>query len=284
MIGVLGLGLQSRFSGHGLEALSWGTVMLYLCFQQNLGNGLFFNTPGYMGPAWSLAVEEQFYLLLPPLVRHLTKGQLLKLLIAAMVAAPLVRAALFLCLSDSVKAGGAAVVLLPCRWDALLAGVLVAYGVRQASFLDWISKRVYQLRVICLLLGAGMAGMAISGLPTHAPLIAIGGFSWIAAFFASALLLARVNPQGCLYYWLSRPVLRPVATISYGLYLIQGPTMALRQSVFVERLGWATTGWAGVGVNLLTLGVTVMAAAISWRWFESRLIRLGHNHRYQDRN
>ncbi len=144
MVGVLGLGLQSRFSGHGLEALSWGTVMLYLCFQQNLGNGLFFNTPGYLGPAWSLAVEEQFYLLLPPLVRHLTKEQLLKLLIAAMVAAPLARAALFLILSDSTKAAGAAAVLLPCRWDALPAGVLVAYGVRQASFLDWISKRADQ--------------------------------------------------------------------------------------------------------------------------------------------
>jgi peptidoglycan/LPS O-acetylase OafA/YrhL len=90
IVGVLVLGLQSRFTGHGLEAVSWGTVLLFFCFQQNLGNGLFFTTPGYMAPAWSLAIEEQFYLLLPPLVRHFSKRQLLKLIISAIVAAPLI--------------------------------------------------------------------------------------------------------------------------------------------------------------------------------------------------
>jgi peptidoglycan/LPS O-acetylase OafA/YrhL len=43
-----------------------------------------------MAPAWSLAIEEQFYLLLPPLVRHFSKRQLLKLIISAIVAAPLI--------------------------------------------------------------------------------------------------------------------------------------------------------------------------------------------------
>jgi peptidoglycan/LPS O-acetylase OafA/YrhL len=283
LIGVLALGLQSRFTGHGLEAVSWGTVLLYFCFQQNLGNGLFFTTPGYMAPAWSLAIEEQFYLLLPPLVRHLNQRQLLKLIIAAIVTAPLVRAALFFCFSDSAKAGGAAVMLLPCRWDVLLAGVLVAYGVRHVQFQNWISKRLRQLRAMWLLLGAGMVGMALSGLPTNDPFITTVGLSWIAGFFACTLLLSRVSQQGRIHYWLSRPALKPVATISYGLYLIQGPTMALRQSVLVGRLGWATTGWEAAGVNLLTLVATVLAAAISWRFFESRFIRLAHNHNYQDR-
>jgi peptidoglycan/LPS O-acetylase OafA/YrhL len=283
MLGVLVLGLQSRLSGHGLAGLGWGTMILYLCFQQNLGNGLFFLTPGYMGPAWSLAIEEQFYLLLPPLVRHLNKKQLLKLVIIAIVLAPLIRAALFLLPFDNPgKPGAIAGMLLPCRWDALLAGVLVAYGVREVQFQDWISKRLKPLRTLCLLLGSGVLGLALSGLPPHVPLIAIGGYSWIAAFFACTLLLTRISPQGLVHYGLCRPALKPLATISYGLYLIQGPTMAVRQSILVERLGWPDTGWGAVGVNLLTLGVTVLVAAISWRWFESRLIRLGHNHSYND--
>ena len=280
MVGVVALGLQSRFFGHGLASLGWETVLLYVFFQQNLGNGLLVTTPGYMGPAWSLAIEEQFYLLLPPLVRHLNKARLLKLIIAAIVAAPLIRTALFLCPATAAKAGAAAVVLLPCRWDALLAGVLVAYGVRQARFQDWISKRLKQLRAAWLLLGAGMVGLALSDLPAHAPFNAIGGFSWIAGFFACTLLLTRVNPQGRVHYWLSRPVLKPLATISYGLYLIQGPTMAVRKSV-LDRLGCDLMGWEALGVNILTFGVTVLAAVISWRFFESRLIQLVHKHNYR---
>ncbi len=283
MVLVLVLGLQSRLSGHGLAGLGWGTLMLFFCFQQNLGNGLLFTTPGYMGPAWSLAIEEQFYLLLPPLIRHLNKNQLLKLIIAAIVTAPLFRAALFLWPLDPRQPGAGAIVLLPCRWDVLLLGVLVAYGVRDARFQDWISKRLNQLRATCLLLGAGMVALALSGLPTSASLIAIGGLSWIAVFFASTLLLTQVSPRGCVHYWLSRPALKPVAMISYGLYLIQGPTMAVRQSILIERLGWPESGWGAVGVNLLTLGVTVLAAAVSWRFFESRLLRLAHRHHYQDR-
>jgi peptidoglycan/LPS O-acetylase OafA/YrhL len=283
MVVVLVLGLQSRLSGHGLAGLGWGTLMLFFCFQQNLGNGLLFTTPGYMGPAWSLAIEEQFYLLLPPLIRHLNKKQLLKLIIAAIVTAPLVRAALFIWPLNPLQPGAGAIVLLPCRWDVLMLGVLVAYGVREAQFQDWISKRLNQLRATCLVLGAGMVALALSGLPTSASLIAIGGLSWVAVFFACTLLLTQVSPQGCVHYWLSRPALKPVATISYGLYLIQGPTMAVRQSILVERLGWPETGWGAAGVNLLTLGVTVLAAAISWRFFESRLIRLAHHHNYHDR-
>ena len=175
-------------------------------------------------------------------------------------------------------------VLLPCRWDVLMLGVLVAYGVRDVRFHGWISKHLKPLRAVWLLLGAGMAAMALLDLPTHAPFIVnTAGLSWIAVFFACTLLLTRVSLRGNVHYWLSRPALKPVATISYGLYLIQGPTMAVRQSILVERLGWPTTGWGAAGVNLLTLGVTVLIAAASWRFFESRLIRIAHNHHYHDR-
>ena len=57
--------------------------------------------------------------------------------------------------------------------------------------------------------------------------------------------------------------------------------MAVRQSILVERLGWAATGWEAAGVNLLTLIATVLAAVISWRFFESLFIRLAKNHNYQ---
>jgi hypothetical protein len=55
--------------------------------------------------------------------------------------------------------------------------------------------------------------------------------------------------------------LKPVAMISYGLYLIRGATLAVEQSILIGRLGWSDTGWGAVGVNSLTLGITFLAAA-----------------------
>ena len=43
---------------------------------------------------WSLHVEEQFYLIFPLLVLHLTRLQLKRLLMTAIVAAPVIRLAL----------------------------------------------------------------------------------------------------------------------------------------------------------------------------------------------
>jgi peptidoglycan/LPS O-acetylase OafA/YrhL len=46
--------------------------------------------------------------------------------------------------------------------------------------------------------------------------------------------------------------------------------------VHPEKISWTETG-----IALLSLTATFVAAAVSWRFFESRMIRLGHQHRYQ---
>jgi peptidoglycan/LPS O-acetylase OafA/YrhL len=278
---VLLLGWQNRFAGHGLEAAGWGTVLLYVFFQQNLGNHLFFATPGYLGPAWSLAIEEQFYLLLPPLVRRLTRASLLKLIVAAIVTAPLLRTALVLGFPAARWARFAPTMLLPCRWDVLLLGLLVACLIREAAFQDWISKRLGWLRAACLVLGLGVSGMALAGWHTDNRMIATWGYSWLAVFFSAVLLLSRVHQRGRVCRWLSWPGFKPIATISYGLYLIQGPTLAVRQSILVERLHWTTNVWNSIGVNLLTLAVTIVLAALSWKFFESRMLRHAHHQRFR---
>ena len=280
MFGVLLIGWQNRFAGHGLGALSWGTVMLYISFQQNLGNGLFFVTPGYLAPAWSLAIEQQFYLLMPPLVRNLNKAILLKLIVMAIVTALLLRMVLVFGFPNAGWATFAPTMLLPCRWDALLMGVLVAYLVREAVFMDWISKHLGWLRFICSVLGLGVLGMALAGLHTENHLVSTLGYSWIAAFFSAILMLSQVNPLGRIYYWLSRPAFKPIATISYGLYLIQGATLAFSQSILVERLHWTTNIWNTIEVNLLTLTLTVVLSALSWKYFERQMIRYTRHQRF----
>src|SRR5882762_114777 len=70
---------------------------------------------------WSLAIEEQFYLTLPLLVRFLSPKRLLTLVCVVIVAAPLLRLTLTLMWPGHPWAAFA---LLPCRADSLMLGVL----------------------------------------------------------------------------------------------------------------------------------------------------------------
>ena len=275
---VTGLGLQSYFPGHSLGGQFGVTIWLYPVFLQNIGSALLLASPLYLAPAWSLAVEEQFYLLLPPMVRHFKPQRLAAIIVTAIFAAPAFRGALLLVFGD--KAAVAGYVLLPCRWDALLLGVMCAYAMRLPELKDWLGARMGLLRIVWLALAAGMVAMISAGLERLSPLVVVVGYTWNAAFFTCTLLLATLNHGGWFSRWLSQPWLKPVATVSYGMYLLQGPTLALVQSA-VHRTAHAPTGWTTTGVNLLAMAVTAILAAASWRFFESRLIRLGHKYNYR---
>ena len=90
---------------------------------------------GWYGPAamaitWSLAVEEQFYLTIPVLIRKLGRAPLIVALLCIVACAPTLRLILryFLAHGDF-----ACYVLMPCRADALCLGVLCALLVRDPA-------------------------------------------------------------------------------------------------------------------------------------------------------
>src|SRR5919199_1508083 len=78
----------------------------------------------WLAHTWSLAVEEQFYLILPLLICSFSRERLPYLLVGLILAAPLWRAFLY---NFHPYGGLASYVLLPCRADSLLVGVLCAY-------------------------------------------------------------------------------------------------------------------------------------------------------------
>ena len=276
---VLGLGLQTHFSGHSLASQTSGGIWFYPFFLQNIGTALAFGSPAYLAPAWSLAVEEQFYLLLPPVIHKLAPKKLPTFLVLAILAAPLLRGVLLWAFGK--PAGLACYVLLPCRWDSLLLGVIVACAYRQAGMREWLARRLNWCQWFWCLSAAGSVVLLDCTAGRLDPPMAFLGYTLIDMFFACTLLLAVINPHGRLQYFLSRPSFGPVATISYGLYLIQSPMKAIVESVFrFAHIHYDQTGWAATGVALLSLAATFAAATVSWKLFESRLIRLGHQFRY----
>ncbi len=275
---AIGLGLQSRLAGHSLGHQAGWSIWLFPFFLQNFGAALHLDAPHYLGPAWSLAVEEQFYLLLPLLIRKLRPDRLPLVLVPAIVGAPVLRGVLTALFKD--QAAVACYVLLPCRWDALLLGVLCGYAVHTPSARAWWAARLPLLRWTWLLLLFGMACLVSFGVGRYEALVVVAGYTWIALFFSGALLLAVLPPSGLLGWLLSRRALVPVATVSYGLYLLQGPMAGLAKEILL-RSGTEPGPWAASCGGALATGLTAMGAAVSWRWLEKPILGLGHRYRYE---
>src|SRR5712692_10605079 len=115
------------------EALSWLfaqplPLWSYTTFTQNIVMARAGLGPNWLGITWSLAVEEQFYLALPLMIRAIPPRRLPLVLMTLIVAAPILRIILIARYGAQGYLPG--YVLTPCRADALLLGVLCAYVMR----------------------------------------------------------------------------------------------------------------------------------------------------------
>ena len=106
----------------------------------------------WLKPTWTLAVEEQFYLLLPLLVMWIPKRFLIGTLLGLCGVAILFRYAFY----DINYV--AALTLLPARMDLLLGGVVVAYAMRHFD----LSRHLLAIRIIPLILMVVLLIIAVS--------------------------------------------------------------------------------------------------------------------------
>lgn len=141
----------SRIHWGGIGRIPW---YAYALFVQNFWMAKQ-NTLGPFGLAvtWSLAIEEQFYLTLPLAIRFLgTRGRFL-LIGIGILAAPALRILMFHYWPEKQWA---TFVLMPCRADALLFGVLAASLVRSSKHKQWLERngRLLRLLLVMFVLGA----------------------------------------------------------------------------------------------------------------------------------
>jgi len=213
---------------------------------------------------WSLAIEEQFYLIWPFLVRMCNVRQVLRCSIGFIAMAPFVRA-----LTLSSADYPATYVFTFCRLDTLAAGAVMAvlYSSR-----DWqeqsmaLCKRfaVPALAVIMLTL---MVPFSPSLPQTRPWLFSVFGYSWLAISFA-ILLGASMDTQGPIKVLLTSRILMFLGKRCYGLYLWHVLAAGL---AVVALQQWGVGFYAHV---VLWLAILLTMASVSWLYFEEPILRL----------
>ncbi len=223
--------------------------------------------PQWLAVTWSLAIEEQFYLLLPFLVRKLSYRGMIWLAVASIFGAPAVRLTLRL----AGNAGMAGYTLLPSRADALGFGVLIALACRSEGAWTWLVCHRRHVYVAFSLLGGVVAFMALTSRDVY-----VLGLTWIAAFYALLLVLVVVNP-GRVEKGLFRSYpLGKLGTVAYAVYLFHQGTNALFHFAMFGREPIITDSLS-LTVTLLSLMAVLLLSALSWRVLENPLMRRGHS-------
>jgi peptidoglycan/LPS O-acetylase OafA/YrhL len=255
--------------------LSTNPFWTYPVFLQNVAS-VWTATLGaqWLAHTWSLAVEEQFYLVLPVVVRCTSTRVLAGFALTAVISAPLLRTAL-------ITHGAVFDQIYPttiCRADALAYGILAAVIVSEEKAVQWLRQHR-----TCLYTGMVVAGCGCLTMLKWASFLYTGtmGYSCIDLFYFLVLLSVIVAQLTYFSRILTAPPLIWLGTISYAVYLVHEPVRFTIFRVFLGESDPKIRAMSDFGAIVACLVVTLMLGAASWALLERHLIAHAHaRHKY----
>ncbi|HYX68501.1 MAG TPA: acyltransferase [Terriglobales bacterium] len=256
-------GLLSLFDR--TQAVSWAYIASFLLFAGNWMMAVR-GAPAAVAiiPLWSVSFEEQFYLLWPLVLRRASRRTVAGIAIAMLAVASVTRLILLL----RHTAGDPIWYNTFARLDSIACGILLALAFHGRA----LFRPGLRTRLGLVLVGAG-AWLAVGrwcglldGVPTLTggligyPLMSLGGVAIFLAILGAA-------QDGMAF--MKHPALVYFGKLSYGLYLYHMLSLHLAGYVIDRHMPMGQTL-----VSVIGLLLTLLLAAISFKWLETPFLRL----------
>ena len=245
------------------------------------------NIPLVHSHLWTLALEEQFYIVWPFMVLALSRRAFIALCLVTVPLALLFRVAVVEGWFGSLFYWNAAHVLPPAKMDALALGALVATLARGKDGLQVLARAAPYLFWGCIgvlaIVCAWQGGLQVYGAGT----LTIG-FTASTLFAMSVLVLAVTSrPDVLICRFLGHPFLTTSGTYSYAMYIVH-LLIAFLLVGFLGRNDFIRTfNGSQVPFNILfNLGATAICFGIafaSWHLYEKQWLKLKRFFPYQRR-
>jgi peptidoglycan/LPS O-acetylase OafA/YrhL len=246
-------------------------LMSYFTFTQNyfMHNSGF--GPNWLGVTWSLAVEEQFYLLIPILVWRLTRRQLSFLFVCMICMAPIFR----------LIFGNLGAYVFPfARADSILMGGLLALAMRNPSIRANLTENYKYIVGAFFIFLIGTAVLALKRYNTGDVFshLWLGGFYslLIASFIFRTVKAFNIVVSNRFFAWLG---LR-----SYGIYLFHQPVSSIVHNYLNGNESPKFSNLSEFCATLIALAIVFIVAEVSYRYFESLFISYSRKYSYKKPN
>jgi peptidoglycan/LPS O-acetylase OafA/YrhL len=228
----------------------------YLFLVQNYCMGGIYSFGGnWLGITWSLAIEEQFYLVIPLAAFITSRRWMIAIIFVSCLVVAYFRS--YFGLLGSL-------VYTFCRADALLLGVFCANLVRSATWEsnpDWSRLGVLATALLTAawLQSAIYRGSPFGGAELHLSL---------ACFYASLLLIVVTWQGRWVCYPLRSRSLVWLGRRSYGAYLFHQSVNGLVVYFMLGQIEPKLVGWQSVAALVISLIITLVIAALAYRYVE----------------
>lgn len=236
----------------GVHQMRYAPWPYYIFFVQNL---FFISLPGTLGPTWSLAIEEQFYVFWAPFARIVRNRALVPFLVAVLVASPFIRMANFKIFTPTHTL---------THLDGLAVGSLIALVLREYNL-----GRATHVRLAAFGLTLGAIGVGIMLFHGSAFTDSLLAFGFGGMLLSALLVTGQRSWYGRILT--ARP-LNYLGTISYGLYMIHILCFVVIGAfdLKMERLGI----WGDLAVVAVRMVLSITAASLLWYGFEKPILKL----------
>ncbi|MEO8002497.1 MAG: acyltransferase [Arenimonas sp.] len=245
------------------EKSNFETIFYYFTYLSNFNDAFHYSgTVNSLTPMWSLAIEEQFYLIWPLFIWALGRKGIVWMSITLLLLAPALRFAVAIYADNHWPA----YFLLPCRADLLAAGSLLA--VVQMTVTDTQFLKI-SAQAAAVAVGSAILFVATAlfnddfRTGTNSVLFNTLGYS-LVMLIATGLVAYLVPRNNSIFSRILKfRVFVYLGSISYVLYLVHKLVL-----IQVSSLGLST--WLYV---LASFTITMLIAMCSWRFLEAPLQR-----------